>query len=223
MCYTSAIYHRNRHVPISIGNTWYQIVDVPVASYCCRRKLSWVIEHQLGWVIEMAPSSFHGIFSVHETGAMLGCLVGGKSYHQLTVYVLLMEEILQQLICSLSHYLQGFIHPRWCRISSINSMSGIVSYITNLTVIYTLNFHMLFFCFSRCDYWLVSANLPTCVKHHTILVVFLEISYVHFGRLEANDLPYPRRHQVRRLCLARFGAERVVFMAGPTGNPYRAT
>jgi len=23
---------------------------------------------------------------------------------------------------SFSHYLQGFIHPRWCRISSINSM-----------------------------------------------------------------------------------------------------
>ena len=23
---------------------------------------------------------------------------------------------------SLSHYLQGFVHPRWCRISSINSM-----------------------------------------------------------------------------------------------------
>ena len=22
-----------------------------------------------------------------------------------------------QLICSLSHYLQGFVHPRWCRIS----------------------------------------------------------------------------------------------------------
>ena len=31
----------------------------------------------------------------------------------------LMEEILHQLIGSLSHYLQGFIHPRWCRISSI--------------------------------------------------------------------------------------------------------
>ena len=28
---------------------------------------------------------------------------------------------LHQLIGSLSHYLQGFIHPRWCRISSINS------------------------------------------------------------------------------------------------------
>ena len=35
--------------------------------------------------------------------------------------ILLLEEILHQLICSLSYYLQGFIHPRWCRISSINS------------------------------------------------------------------------------------------------------
>ena len=34
----------------------------------------------------------------------------------------LMEEILHRLIGSLPHYLQGFIHPRWCRISSTNSM-----------------------------------------------------------------------------------------------------
>ena len=27
----------------------------------------------------------------------------------------------RQLIGSLSHYLQGFIHPRWCKISAINS------------------------------------------------------------------------------------------------------
>ena len=33
-----------------------------------------------------------------------------------------MDKILHQLIGSSSHYLQGFIHPRWCRISSINSM-----------------------------------------------------------------------------------------------------
>ena len=32
-----------------------------------------------------------------------------------------MAEILHQLIGSLSHYLQGFICPRWCRISAINS------------------------------------------------------------------------------------------------------
>ena len=35
--------------------------------------------------------------------------------------VLLMAEILHQLIGSLSYYLQGFIHFRWCRISAINS------------------------------------------------------------------------------------------------------
>ena len=29
-----------------------------------------------------------------------------------------------QLIGSLSHCFQGFIHPKWCRISSINSMTG---------------------------------------------------------------------------------------------------
>ena len=38
--------------------------------------------------------------------------------------LLLMEEILHQLIGTLSHYLQGFIHPRWWRISSINSIIG---------------------------------------------------------------------------------------------------
>ncbi len=32
----------------------------------------------------------------------------------------LMAEILHQFIGSLSHYFQGFIHPRWCRISAIN-------------------------------------------------------------------------------------------------------
>ena len=43
--------------------------------------------------------------------------------HDVAVHVdalLLMEEILHQLISSLSHYLQGFLHPRWCRISAIN-------------------------------------------------------------------------------------------------------
>ena len=34
--------------------------------------------------------------------------------------ILLKEEILHQLIGSLSHCLQGSIHPRWCRIFSIN-------------------------------------------------------------------------------------------------------
>ena len=53
-------------------------------------------------------------------------IVGGRFLSQQTanyIKLLLMEEILHQLIGSLSHYLQGFIHPNWCRISSIHSMS----------------------------------------------------------------------------------------------------
>ena len=40
--------------------------------------------------------------------------------------ILLMDEILHQLIGSLSHYLQDVTHPRWCRISSINRMFVLV-------------------------------------------------------------------------------------------------
>ena len=36
-------------------------------------------------------------------------------------FILLMAEILHQLMGTLSHYWQGFLHPRWCNISSINS------------------------------------------------------------------------------------------------------
>ena len=36
---------------------------------------------------------------------------------------LLMEEILHQLMCSSSHYLQGFWHPRWCKISEPSTVS----------------------------------------------------------------------------------------------------
>ena len=38
-------------------------------------------------------------------------------------FILLMAEILHQLIGNSSSYLQGLIHPRWCRISSINSIN----------------------------------------------------------------------------------------------------
>ena len=38
-------------------------------------------------------------------------------------HILLMDKILHQLIQYMSHYLQGFTRPRWCRISSINSIS----------------------------------------------------------------------------------------------------
>ena len=34
--------------------------------------------------------------------------------------ILLMEDILHQLVGSLSHYSEGFLHPKWCRISFIH-------------------------------------------------------------------------------------------------------
>ena len=40
-----------------------------------------------------------------------------------TIDILLMEDSLHQLIWKISHYLRGFIHHRWCRISSINSIT----------------------------------------------------------------------------------------------------
>ena len=43
--------------------------------------------------------------------------------HDQIVPLLLMAEILHQLIWRIYHYLQGFKHPRWCRISSINSIN----------------------------------------------------------------------------------------------------
>ena len=45
--------------------------------------------------------------------------------------LLLMAEILHQLIGGLSHYLHGFIHLRWCRISAINSMTNPGGFFTN--------------------------------------------------------------------------------------------
>ena len=47
-------------------------------------------------------------------------------------HILLMVEILHQLIGSFSHYFQGFIHPRWCRLSSIN----IFRFLDQLSIVY---------------------------------------------------------------------------------------
>ncbi len=61
------------------------------------------------------------------------CSLGkGKKKQGLNTELLFMEEIRRSPVevGSLSHYLQGFIHPRWCRISSINSTCGLVSILT---------------------------------------------------------------------------------------------
>ena len=54
-----------------------------------------------------------------------------------------MEEILHQLIGRLSHYLQGFIHPKWCRISSINSRESGGN--VGMEAVFTRPFFLFFF------------------------------------------------------------------------------
>ena len=56
------------------------------------------------------------------------------------VKIRLIEEILHQLIGSLSHYLQSFTHPRWCRISSINSIIEFSSLKVNEAVLVSFDF-----------------------------------------------------------------------------------
>ena len=64
------------------------------------------------------PSNGFGVFRGLRSDKNGACKIP-KTY-----IILLMEEILHQLMGSLSLYLQGFIHPRWCRISSINSIGS---------------------------------------------------------------------------------------------------
>ena len=72
-------------------------------------------------------------------------------------FILLMEEILHQLICGpcgLFRYLQGFVHPRWCRISSNSSCTSIsdvhVGIGTDVTctcsMLSGVQIHLYFFC-----------------------------------------------------------------------------
>ena len=69
----------------------------------------------------MSEWAFGGVGWVVMVGAQWS--VAGRcvwEFQRIAAETLLIEEILHQLICSLSHYFQGFVHPRWCRISSIN-------------------------------------------------------------------------------------------------------
>ena len=73
--------------------------------------------HWQAWMWE--DPAFHDKWGSDRCGRVDGVLV---ALQYSWCGVLLMEEFLHQLIGGLSHYLKGFIHPRWCRISSINSI-----------------------------------------------------------------------------------------------------
>ena len=90
----------------------------------CKRPMETIMKKQQTQVQLLSPSaSIQG-----DDRTMLSCwqnmcpqtcrIVGGRFLSQQTanyIKLLLMEDILHQLIGSLSHYLQGFIHPRWCK------------------------------------------------------------------------------------------------------------
>ncbi len=78
--------------------------------------------------------------------------------------ILLISEIRRSPVevGSLSHYLQGFIHPRWCRISSINSM-------------WWLNYHALI-------PWQKINNK----NHHFWLACFLSVCFCPNGSIHSS-------------------------------------
>ena len=93
------------------------------------QKLAWYImemsslkEVQVGKISQCSPRLHPVIFFAVKAQKLL--IRRDCDFHRI-LHKLLMEEILDQLIGSLSDYAQGFIHPRWCRISSINSRIGL--------------------------------------------------------------------------------------------------
>ena len=63
-----------------------------------------------------------GITSSFGAGSWAGTQFWDHQNGRIVVVILLVEEILHQSIGSLFHYLQRYVHPRWCRISSMNSI-----------------------------------------------------------------------------------------------------
>ena len=69
--------------------------------------------------------------------------------------LVLMAEILHQLIGSLSHCLQGFIYPGWCRISAINRSAFSILCVGVISFVFRMH-SWLDFCTNRPIDWLCS-------------------------------------------------------------------
>ena len=72
------------------------------------------------WISCLAKQIAHVTCPRHYCLVISSNMTTSYSYQSSIAILLLMEEILHQLIGSLSQNLQGFIHPRWCRISSFH-------------------------------------------------------------------------------------------------------
>ena len=95
-----------------IGIWWFYPIFTKYNEFCINYKHSFCITsiRSLGW-----PSSLHSLTDTFATD--LSC------HFTQSQVMLLMEEILHQLVDSLSHYLHGFRHTRWLfGSSSINTI-----------------------------------------------------------------------------------------------------
>ena len=70
--------------------------------------------HAMALEVDLAKPSHHSSNGLHKNDTL-----------PVDAIILLMAEILHQLIGSLPHDLQGFMDPRWCRISAINSSNSL--------------------------------------------------------------------------------------------------
>ena len=73
---------------------------------------------------EVVPSIYIYIYMFMASNIAMSCITCVTLNWIGCLVILLMEEILHQLISSFSHYLQGFIPPRWLFGISINRFFG---------------------------------------------------------------------------------------------------
>ena len=79
------------------------------------------------WILNRLSTAVYTVYSCeHVTSHIIVTLCHHHSFNYCFYLpvILFTEEILHQLIGSLSHYLQGFVHPRWWSLDSwtINSI-----------------------------------------------------------------------------------------------------
>ena len=115
------IYTYSGYLPMDVSNTEH--LNVP--KLCCQSATR--VFRGMDVIGPYSPSKSRdkgrSILLKMIVGAQKGPVNRNYENH---LVILLMEEILHQFIGSLSHYLQGFLHPRWCRISSTNSRNNFI-------------------------------------------------------------------------------------------------
>ena len=91
-----------------------------------------------------------------------------------------MEEILHQLIGCLSHYLQGFIHPRWCRISFMESITRTCDKVNKTSYLHTL-----------IAFKTVCCTPKNQTEKHPCMCIYVYIN-IQYPHLSNNNTSYPK-------------------------------